>query len=182
MSLKYLDRQLIYSVAEELIRILKSFDLEFNLGYLTSGLSNQSLFKVSILGEIEHYLQYVAFWIVRFFIRRRLWRWVQFYTFHGARHRFIVCSRIVSWQNAVDVTWIVVFCLCFKSCIFLQCCSDCLIPCYREEWWNSRTNMDHRFVKSIRDSCDFQRFYPHSVLFLLQFQASNLAKLYWVKW
>ena len=37
---------MIYAIAEEFIRIFKSIDVDFNLGFLTSASSNQSLFKV----------------------------------------------------------------------------------------------------------------------------------------
>jgi hypothetical protein len=37
---------MIYAIAEEFIRIVKSIDLDLNLGFLTSASSNQSLFKV----------------------------------------------------------------------------------------------------------------------------------------
>lgn len=37
---------MVYSIAEEFIRIFKSIDVEFNLGHWTSGFANESMFKV----------------------------------------------------------------------------------------------------------------------------------------
>jgi hypothetical protein len=37
---------MIYSIAEEFIRVLKNIDKDFNLGLSTTISSNQSLFKV----------------------------------------------------------------------------------------------------------------------------------------
>lgn len=41
---------MVYSIAEEFIRIFKSIDVEFNLGHWTSGFANESMFKVKSIG------------------------------------------------------------------------------------------------------------------------------------
>jgi hypothetical protein len=37
---------MVYTIAEEVIRIFKSIDVDFNLGFLTSTSPNQLLFRV----------------------------------------------------------------------------------------------------------------------------------------
>jgi hypothetical protein len=37
---------MVYTIAEEFIRVFKSIDIDFNLGFLTSASSNETLFKV----------------------------------------------------------------------------------------------------------------------------------------
>ncbi|CAF1004312.1 unnamed protein product [Rotaria sordida] len=64
----YLDqtnRQMVYSIAEEFIRVFKSIDVEFHLGFFTSISSNQSLFK---LGHFQNYLPDIEHTFTHFMI------------------------------------------------------------------------------------------------------------------
>ncbi|CAF2421967.1 unnamed protein product [Rotaria sp. Silwood2] len=64
----YLDqtnRQMVYTIAEEFIRVFKSIDIDFNLGFFTSTSSNQSLFK---LEQFQNHLPEIEYTFTHFMI------------------------------------------------------------------------------------------------------------------
>ncbi|CAF1213423.1 unnamed protein product [Rotaria sp. Silwood1] len=64
----YLDetnRQMVYTIAEEFIRVFKIIDIDFNLGLFASTSSNHSLFK---LGQFQNHLPKIEYTFTHFMI------------------------------------------------------------------------------------------------------------------